>query len=364
MVLNTQGRAGFVFDYYGPSDYKFVAIDAVTDQVLVGHRTARDGWAIDSVAPRDIVAGSNYTLSLSVRNSVATVSVNGSVAFSHAFNGVPVDGRFGLFTKGAASTFDDFSIRTNDPAFLTTAEPAALTATGTPDARGADSTASVAQIQPLFEEALRRWSATADTATLDAMRAVDIQVVDLAGDELGAYADGVVFIDINAAGHGWYLDETPQDDREFLVPGQGPAAGQMDLLSVVAHELGHAAGLDHADTGVMDDLLAAGTRTLLAPDAVVTTPRVPAPQAREALADAPAPMLVWDAPLVAPVTVVHSAPAAAPAWMDDFLNHLGKSEQERNPNASLRISVAPVVMKPATELKPALGAFPREGGRV
>ena len=59
------------------------------------------------------------------------------------------------------------------------------------------------------------------------------------------------------------------------------------------------------------------------------------------------------------------APAAAyaPVWMDDFLNHAGKSEQERNPNASMRISLPPVAMKPAAGLKPVLGAFPPQGGR-
>jgi hypothetical protein len=50
-------------------------------------------------------------------------------------------------------------------------------------------------------------------------------------------------------------------------------------------------------------------------------------------------------------------------WVNDFLNHLGKGEQERNPNASLRISV-PVAMKPAANVKPVLGAFQRQGGNT
>src|SRR5260370_2364044 len=38
------------------------------------------------------------------------------------------------------------------------------------------------------------------------------------------------------------------------------AYGEMDLLSVVTHELGHVLGLDESNTGFMCELLAAGTR--------------------------------------------------------------------------------------------------------
>jgi hypothetical protein len=62
-----------------------------------------------------------------------------------------------------------------------------------------------------------------------------------------------IVLDDNALGHGWFVDPSPQDDRDFgrvvapterqAEPGTS-AAGRVDLLTVVMHELGHLAGLD------------------------------------------------------------------------------------------------------------------------
>src|SRR5207245_10903049 len=80
------------------------------------------------------------------------------------------------------------------------------------------------------------------------------------------YTDGTVLIDVNAGGFGWFIDPTPANDAEFAGTGHpgdlkatagSPAAGRMDLLTVVMHELGHVLGL--ADlTGPRDayDLMA------------------------------------------------------------------------------------------------------------
>jgi hypothetical protein len=76
-----------------------------------------------------------------------------------------------------------------------------------------------------------------------------------------------VRIDDDAAGYGWFVDSTPREDSEFARPGDRRVRGRMDLLSVVAHELGHLVGLDddhNADhaADVMGESLMAGTRRM------------------------------------------------------------------------------------------------------
>ena len=76
-----------------------------------------------------------------------------------------------------------------------------------------------------------------------------------------------IYLDRDADGHGWFVDATPGANEEFDHAGNalsnGPAAGRMDLLTVLAHELGHALGLEDL-LGESDDLmaeaLAAGVR--------------------------------------------------------------------------------------------------------
>src|SRR5262249_48980676 len=42
-LVNTQSFGGIAFDAYSATDFKFVAIDAPNDQVIIGHYTARIG---------------------------------------------------------------------------------------------------------------------------------------------------------------------------------------------------------------------------------------------------------------------------------------------------------------------------------
>jgi hypothetical protein len=74
----------------------------------------------------------------------------------------------------------------------------------------------------------------------------------------------------------WFVDPKPHDDAEFRRPGDQGERGRMDLLSVVALELGHLLGLDdlpdneHAGD-LMGATLTAGTRRTPTPAEVSAT---------------------------------------------------------------------------------------------
>jgi hypothetical protein len=131
-------------------------------------------------------------------------------------------------------------------------------------------------LPPLVEAAIERWESTGLTALeSNLLRAAMFQVGDLPDGVLAQTAGDTITIDASAAGRGWFVDQTPDDELEFLglvaateiAATDASAAGAIDLFTVILHELGHVLGLDDDAAGasahdLMNSLLPAGTRRL------------------------------------------------------------------------------------------------------
>jgi len=260
--LSTNGLAGFIFDRYDADTFKFAAIDVVKDQLIIGHHTKK-GWSTDAVVARDLTAGMLYTLGLTLKGSTVSLTLNGSAVLGFVYNAATVDGRFGLMANGGPASFDDVLMQTNDPAFIDRATPlsAPVSLAQPTDAAELDQS----QLQPLIEEAISRLQLNESQQSI--LRHTPVRITDLPGDQFGAFQDGVVWIDTDAAGYGWFIDSTPTQDEDYqlihgvLVARNGDAVGRVDLLSVLMHEFGHALGLEHTETGLMAENLAAGVRS-------------------------------------------------------------------------------------------------------
>jgi hypothetical protein len=129
-----------------------------------------------------------------------------------------------------------------------------------------------AELQPIVNAAIARWTnAGLATAAVQKLAQVQFAISNLPGSELGLAAGNRVYLDVNAAGKGWFVDPTPSVDEEFTATssdGQVRAndarvLDHIDLLTVVEHELGHVAGLTDLDTlanDVMNGVLGVGVR--------------------------------------------------------------------------------------------------------
>jgi hypothetical protein len=142
---------------------------------------------------------------------------------------------------------------------------------------------TTAQLQLEVQGALGRLQAAGvDSALIARLGSIQFTVGQLVRGTLALSTPAAnrVVVDASAAGYGWFVDLTPGQDNEFSKVGStlradagSAAAGHMDLLTVLLHELGHFNGWTELDpVANPDDLMAltlgTGTRRLQALDSV------------------------------------------------------------------------------------------------
>jgi Ca2+-binding RTX toxin-like protein len=117
-------NAFLIYDYFGPTDFKFAGIDVAANKAVLGHRDAT-GWHYDYQASVQGSLASNtaYQVQVIVNGLVVSVFVNGTQVISQQLaprwiNGVPNGfnmGFVGVGSNNSQGVFDNFYVQTVPP---------------------------------------------------------------------------------------------------------------------------------------------------------------------------------------------------------------------------------------------------------
>ena len=336
---------------------------ASTQTVKVNYTTADNSPSIGAAtAGLDYVAASGtLTFAPGALTQTITVNVVGDTLYE------PDETFFVNLSNPVGAGIQDptaIGLITNDDA-----GPAPLHALGEAITSAGDTNdLSLDAVQPVLTAAIDYWRAQgADPLWLRSLDGLQVQIADLAGTTVGEASQGLIVLDHDAAGYGWSTALAE------------PLSGRVDLLSTLTHEVGHLLGLDH---DVMGESLAVGVRVLptsgqefvyalqTADSTVASLPgQLGLPRALPVVAD-PVTAFASDQ-RTGPRAWVHDDKSASSRaldtttvsqidwtlgrsearakfditpsskrWIGDFVNHLGASAEQRNPNLGLKISLA------------------------
>jgi chitodextrinase len=239
---------------------------------------------------------------------------------------------------------------------------------------------TIAELQSVIPAAIAEWQiAGADANQVQALQNAQFAIADLPTTYLGwTFAPvtgdpahpGQVVIDRTAQGFGWFIDAGPAGDAGFTLqvapterhaPAGSPPSKRFDLLTVVAHELGHILGLpdilDEANHpgDLMDQTLNPGVRRLIAAESLVNTAPLASSPAADGLDNGAvsAPALAGSLALATPVSHRETAPSASAIlfeqwWQAGFLspNFAARTASAALPNVPASLHEAPALLPP------------------
>ncbi|MDF1743308.1 MAG: peptidylprolyl isomerase [Gimesia sp.] len=137
-------------------------------------------------------------------------------------------------------------------------------------------------IEPVLKAAKNHLAIVHDDTVHEKLADVEIKLVELPGTQLAKAEPetNTIYLDINAAGWGWFVDSTPLLNEEFNQTAFGifdadlfsTADGHIDLLTVLIHELNHLLGQDHThESPALESELDPGVRKLASQEKIPET---------------------------------------------------------------------------------------------
>jgi hypothetical protein len=262
-----------------------VLLDFDAGKILIGHQTDR-GFKIATSADVQLNPNSGSKLLVSLMGGGVSASLNGTAVLGQIYYSHVTGGDVGLIVNEGTSWFGEAEARTNDPSYVDgddtlIAAQSVFGSIATPMPLTQD------QLAPIAVEAYRRIGEVLSPEHMSiAFADLSFEIVDLPDDMLALVHGLRILVDGTAAGHGWFIDTTPQDDTEFRISREdgvlvavpsSEAHGSIDLMTVLMHEIAHVFGFDHDTTSaLMGSTLDTGTRvlpsTLLEGETAVSSP--------------------------------------------------------------------------------------------